>query len=245
LTLLRHTCDAWRALSNYYEILGVWRDASSGEIELAAQALSRRCQDALEEGDPEAAERLRVVEEARAVLLNAETRQLYDRQLLSAPGPVRSVGESPALPRTPEMSPARVAGSSSWQPYLCVLLSVPVVLSALVVVIVSLLRFQNLTSSAAFGDTIALALIPSSLVAFPLGFAVLVAGSRRIDAVRRLRVLEKRGTAVDPVALARLREQAKNYELNNAAVWATRISLGVIVVLWIWFATIYRARGAY
>jgi hypothetical protein len=224
--------------SNYYEILGIWRDASPGEIEMAAQALLSRYRDALEEGEPDAAERLRAVEDACGTLLNAEARQLYDRRLLAGE-------EEPAEKRASRVTDVSAMRSSSWQPYLCVLLSIPVVLSALAAIIVSLLRIENLTSPVAFGGTIALTLIPASIVAFPLGFAVLVVGARRADAVRRLRLLEKKGTAVDPVALARVRQRAKNYELNNAAIWATRISLAVIVILWVWFATIFRARGLY
>ena len=64
------------ALSNYYEILGVWRDASSGEIEQAAQTANRRYQDALAFGDPHAEEWLQIVKQARETLLEPEARRV-------------------------------------------------------------------------------------------------------------------------------------------------------------------------
>jgi hypothetical protein len=185
---------------------------------------------------------LQAVEEARSTLVDAELRRIYDAQLLAGAPAARSVGGfSPPSPATAAASRSEL----SWQPYLCVILSVPVVLAAMVVAIVSLLRFESLTSSIMFGDQIAIVLIPASLVAFPLGFAVLIAGARRSDAVRRLRLLERKGVNVDPIALAKLKRQAEGYELTRWAIWATRISLGLMIGLWIWFGTIFRARGLY
>jgi molecular chaperone DnaJ len=61
-----------------YELLGVSRDASDGDIKKAFRRLARQLHpDVSEEADAE--ERFREVSEAYEVLSNSETRQLYDR----------------------------------------------------------------------------------------------------------------------------------------------------------------------
>src|SRR5215208_8242673 len=63
---------------DYYEVLGVPRDAPEQEIKKAFRRLARRLHpDVSDEPDSEA--RFREVSEAYEVLSNAETRQLYDR----------------------------------------------------------------------------------------------------------------------------------------------------------------------
>jgi molecular chaperone DnaJ len=63
---------------DYYELLGVPRDASENDIKKAFRQLARRLHpDVSEEADAE--ERFREVSEAYEVLSNSETRQLYDR----------------------------------------------------------------------------------------------------------------------------------------------------------------------
>jgi len=63
---------------DYYEVLGVARDASEQEIKKAFRGLARRLHPDVSD-EPQAEERFREVSEAYEVLSNAETRQLYDR----------------------------------------------------------------------------------------------------------------------------------------------------------------------
>src|SRR3989440_9811907 len=63
---------------DYYELLGVPRDASETDIKKAFRRLARELHPDVSEA-PDAEERFRHVVEAYEVLSKSETRQLYDR----------------------------------------------------------------------------------------------------------------------------------------------------------------------
>src|SRR5205807_10348804 len=63
---------------DYYELLGIARDADEQEIKRAFRRLARRLHPDVSE-EPDAEVRFREISEAYEVLSSAETRQLYDR----------------------------------------------------------------------------------------------------------------------------------------------------------------------
>lgn len=64
---------------DYYEVLGLKRDASEDEIKKAYRKLARKFHPDLNPGDKNAEEQFKVLQEAYDVLSNSENRKLYDR----------------------------------------------------------------------------------------------------------------------------------------------------------------------
>ncbi len=64
---------------DYYEVLGVGRDASEGEIKKAFRRLARELHPDVNAHDPEAEEKFKQAAEAYEVLSDAERRRTYDR----------------------------------------------------------------------------------------------------------------------------------------------------------------------
>ncbi len=87
------------ALPDYYRILGVSRTASPHEIKAAYRRLALRYHPDLHPNNPHAEDILKTINQAYAVLGNAQQRQQYDRQI------------APALTTT-QASPARPAATT-------------------------------------------------------------------------------------------------------------------------------------
>ena len=67
------------AKRDYYEVLGVDREAGEGDIKKAFRRLARELHPDVNPGDDAAAERFREAAEAYEVLSDADTRARYDR----------------------------------------------------------------------------------------------------------------------------------------------------------------------
>lgn len=64
---------------DYYDVLGVRRDADAGEIKKAFRRLARECHPDVNQEDPEAEVRFKEAAEAYEVLSDADSRAAYDR----------------------------------------------------------------------------------------------------------------------------------------------------------------------
>src|SRR5215813_2977748 len=64
---------------DYYEVLGIKRDASEDEIKKAYRKLARKFHPDLNPGDKTAEEQFKSLQEAYDVLSNSENRKLYDQ----------------------------------------------------------------------------------------------------------------------------------------------------------------------
>jgi hypothetical protein len=207
-------------VSNYYEILGVWRDASEDDIDLAAQALDDHWRGALALNDPSATDWLQIIHQARKTLTDSETRAAYDRQL-DAAAEVEEEAEPVLSPGFP------------WRPYVCAILAVPVLLAAFVLVLAVVANSDSLANATAFRDALLTTMLVASAVAFSCGLVVLLIAAQGRREQHRLRMLqlEQRENAM---TLAQLDAAGRLSEYTDVAVWVTWGSDIVVIGLWIW-----------
>jgi len=209
-------------VSNYYEILGVWRDASEDDIDLAAQALDDHWRGQLALNDPSATDWLQIIHQARKTLIDPKTREAYDQQLDAAAEEEKEEEEEPVL------SPG-----FPWRPYTCALLAVPVLLAVFVLVLALIANHGNLTNLDAFKDSLLTTLLVTSAVALPLALVVLLiaASGRRKQHNLRLAQLDNES---DPVIRADLDALGRLSEYTDVAVWVTWGAVMIVIAAWIW-----------
>jgi hypothetical protein len=207
-------------VSNYYEILGVWRDSSEDDIDLAAQALSDHWRGAQSLNDPSAGDWLQIIEQARTTLSDPATRAVYDRQL-DAP----AEGE---VEEEPVLSPG-----FPWRPYTCAILAVAVLLAAFVLVLAMIANHANLTNLDSFRDALLTTLLVASAVALPIGLVVLLIAARGRRELHRLRMLQlEHGD--DLVTRAQIDAAGVLSEYTDLAVWVTWGADIIVMAVWVW-----------
>ena len=211
-------------MSNYYEILGVWRDASEDDIDLAAQALSDHWKGALTLNDPSATDWLQIIHQARKTLIDPETRAAYDRQL-DAAAEAEEEDEPVLSPGFP------------WRPYICAILAVPVLLAAFVLVLALVANRDSLTGASEFRDALLTTLLVASAVAFSCGLVVLLIAAQGRRELHRLRMLQLEQRD-DPLTLAQIDAVGRLSEYTDVAVWVTWGAVMIVIGVWIWLVVL-------
>ena len=214
-------------MSNYYEILGVWRDASEDDIDLAAQALDDHWRGALTRNDPSATDWLQIIRQARKTLTDPETRAAYDQQLAAS-----TAEEEKEEEEGPVLSPG-----FPWRPYTCALLAVPVLLAAFVLVLGVIANNAFLTNATEFRDALLNTMLVTSAVAFSCGLAVLLIAARGQRERHRLRMLVLEDEH-NPLTLAQIDAADRLSEYTDAAVLVTWCAELVVVAVWVWLVVL-------
>ena len=211
-------------MSNYYEILGVWRDASEDDIDLAAQALEDHWRGALALHDPSATDWLQIIHQARKTLEDPEARAAYDHQLDAA-----AEAEEEAAPVLNPGFP--------WRPYICAILAVPVLLAAFVLILALVANKDSLTSAAEFRDALLKTMLVTSAVAFGCGLVLLLIAARGRRELHRLRMLQL-DQRDDPMIVAQIDAAERLSEYTDVAVWVTWTSDLVVIAIWCWLTVL-------
>ncbi len=212
-------------MSNYYEILGVWRDASEDDIDLAAQALEDHWRGALALSDPSATDWLQIIHQARKTLTDPETRAAYDEQLATAV-------EEAADEEEPVLSPG-----FPWRPYLCAILTVPVLLAGFLLILALVANHADLTSLDGFRDSLLTTLLVASAVALPIGLVVLLIAAQGRRKQHDLRLLQLENES-DPVIRAEIDALGRLSEYTDVAVWVTWGSVMIVIAMWVWLTVL-------
>ena len=207
-------------MSNYYEILGIWRDSSEDDIDLAAQALSDHWKGAQALNDPSASDWLQIIEQARRTLVDPATRAAYDQQL------------DAAVVEEPEEEPVLSPGFP-WRPYTCAILAVPVLLAAFLLVLAVIANYGNLTNLDVFKDSLLTTLWVVSAVALPIGLVVLLIAARGRRELHRLS-LWRLEHGDDPLTLAQIEAAGALSEYTDVAVWVTWGADAIVMAVWAW-----------
>lgn len=211
-------------MSNYYEILGLWRDASEDDIDLAAQALADHWKGALAINDPQAGDWLKIIEQARATLIDPKTREAYDQQLAET-----AVEED----KEEEEEGPVISPGFPWRPYSCALLAVPVLLAAFLLILALVANDGSLTSATKFRDALDTILLITSAVAFSCGLVVLLIARQGKKEQHRLRMLALEDEN-SPLTLAGIDAADRLSEYTDAAVLVTWCSELVVIAVWVW-----------
>ena len=130
-----------------------------------------------------------------------------------------------------------VAPGFPWRPYLCALLSVPVLLATFILVLAAIANRGDLTNADSLRNALLTTMLVVSAAAFSCGLVVLVIANRGRKEQHRLRMLQLEGGA-DPALEGQLEAAGRLSEYTDVSVWVTWGAEVVVVAFWIWLAVL-------